>query len=238
MSELSLHRPRLRIFGGPLSMRSSRSFSLWLLLWLIPLGSLRAHPFHISTAEVDYNAETRRLEVGLKLHAVDTERALTRLAGRKVNVEKNGVVTKLLTRYLAENFYITGKTNLVEIAGRDAGDTAGTASDVPAPTSAPEAAPAPANRVLVNQAMRSKVHFVGKELETTWLWLYFELEVEENQGELVLVNSVLLDLTEDQINTVSVRYAGRRHALKTSAKQPWVEFPREWLHRAPEPPSR
>ena len=39
------------------------------------------HPFHTSMAEVEYNPETKRLEVALKLYTVDAETALTRLNG-------------------------------------------------------------------------------------------------------------------------------------------------------------
>ena len=41
------------------------------------------HPFHVTLAEAEYNAESRRLEVALRVyHPLDLETALTRRAGR------------------------------------------------------------------------------------------------------------------------------------------------------------
>lgn len=173
-----------------------------------------AHPFHISTAEIEWNPETRRFEVSLKLHASDLEHALSRLTGRQVHVEDNDIGEEI-ERYLNDCFYVT------RLNGSSPPDHHVSQATVP----------------------RSKTRWVGKEMEATWIWLYFELEIPEavtaplrapsgnpeatrKSGEgLVLVNKVLQEFVDEQINTVSARVAGKRHAMRMTRKQPWGELP-------------
>ncbi|MCA9132346.1 MAG: hypothetical protein KDA45_04305 [Planctomycetales bacterium] len=180
-----------------------------LILALLFLGYLTttvtAHPFHISQTEMEFNAASQRIEVSLKLHAVDLEQALSRLAGRKVDVEQRDVVP-LLSRYLQANFYI--------IDSRELPTPEAPAGQRTSPTSAPR---------------RSQLHYVGHELEATWCWIYFELELPlGEQRDLSLVNTVLFNTTEHQLNIVSVRSAKQRFTLKMTDKQRWSPYRPEW----------
>lgn len=172
-----------------------------------------AHPFHISVAELEYNAQSQKLEVSLKLHATDFERALAKRFGKDVDLEgdvfKDG---KLATEYLDSHFYLVSAAD----AAKEASDREGAAS--------------------AEGLVRSKCHFVGSEVKQSWMWLYFEMEVPEVEGDLALFNTVLLDLTDGQINTATVRHDSKRHALKTTAKNRWSEFSKQWLTpRGPAP---
>ena len=185
------------------------------LIWLMACCSaaIAAHPFHISSAEMERNPQSQRFEVSLKLHALDLEQALSTQEKRKVNVEEDADVQQLLTSYLESHFFFTEMSHVGQ--GEDA------------------------KAAIEPKFARSKIHFVGQELKTNWLWLYFEIELipskeideirkadEPQSAEaLVLVNSVLLDVTDGQINTVAVRHDGKRVSLRTTTRQSWAEFP-------------
>ena len=192
-------------------------FCLWSGTWKVVLAvvlscsACHAHPFHISVAEMEYNVVTKRIEVSLKLHADDLESELERLNNVEVDLE-SAQLTDLATAYLDRHFF------LLPLA------------------SVPAGAAEPKHESLTPGA-RSKVHFVGSELEKTWIWLYFELELEdllsaEKGQDLAFVNSVLLGLVADQINTVSIRTGQSRHALKMTRKSPWHAYPSDWLKAA------
>lgn len=193
------------------------------------------HPFHISTAEMEQNGKTGRFEVALKMHAVDLEQALSKQEKRAVNIEKDADAAQRLTSYLETHFFLLDKLHLQLDA------------DQPAK--------------IDPKLSCSKIHFVGHELKTNWLWIYFEVEpvparievaadskqAEPQQAEtkqavelestqatetavpalgrsLVLVNSVLLDVTDGQINTVAVRHSGKKFSLRTTARQAWADI--------------
>ena len=196
--------------GNPIR---SLAFKLLILL-LLPCYVAAAdvpHPFHISTAEMELNKKSGRFEVALKLHAADLEQTLSTLEKRKINIDKDADAQQLLTSYLESHFFLIEKDKL---RLNEEGPT----------------------EIDPMQAM-SKVHYVGHELKTNWLWIYFEVELLETDpkpsgktesdaapSHMVLVNSVLLDVTDGQINTVAVRQAGKKYSLRTTARQAWAEM--------------
>ncbi|MEZ6137835.1 MAG: DUF6702 family protein [Pirellulaceae bacterium] len=162
-------------------------------------STVAAHPFHISTAEMEYNADSKRFEVSLKVHVTDIEQALAAQAKRSVDIEKDQQADKLLTSYIEQHFFVTSRSHA---RGLDANAQKKPSDEIP----------------------KSKVRWVGKELESTWLWLYFELEVPTELEKPTLVNSVLIDTTDGQINTTTYRHGRKRSSFKTSRKQPWAEL--------------
>ena len=194
---------------------------------------LSAHPFHISTAEMEFNLQSRKFEVSLKLHAADLENALSKLAGRPITLENQQVDT-LIETYLDQHFFLAGLS--LQPAQERAAEGATVRSGVP-------------------QGRRTQASLVGREPEATWIWLYFELglvqaaettskpaaastfsaDVEDRTAagnDLALVNSVLQETVSGQINTVSVRHVAKRYALKMDGQQPWQPFSSTWLEPA------
>ena len=55
--------------------------------WWGAVADVLAHPHHVSLAEVDWNEESRRLEVAMQVHAVDLEAALSRLRKERDRLE-------------------------------------------------------------------------------------------------------------------------------------------------------
>ncbi len=76
----------------------------WLILSLTT--SLWAHPFHISTAEIEYHAPTQRLQVSLKVQAGDIERGVARMLSKRFQIEQADAVEHL-SRYVATAFYVS-----------------------------------------------------------------------------------------------------------------------------------
>ena len=74
-------------------MRFAPCFSLLasgvsLLAFGLLAAPVAAHPLHISHAEADYNRDTGRLEVALKVFADDFESKLTVRTGHRISLEK------------------------------------------------------------------------------------------------------------------------------------------------------
>lgn len=158
------------------------------------------HPFHISTAEFEFNRKTGVCEVSLKLHSMDLEKALATEFGKRMNLEKDAAEEQI-TKYLNKHFVIFAEDS----ASRE------------------ESEKTPAEH-------RSSVKFVGKEFKKSWLWLYFELKPPVQQASLKMQNTLLLETTSDQINTVSVRHEGKRTGLRFDRKRPRLDFSKAWLN--------
>ena len=172
------------------------------------------HPFHVSTAEVEFNAKTKRLEVGLKCQSADLERALRLMAGRKLDIENDPQVDELVTRYVTDNFFLA-VAPLVAKAEK--------------PDNPPGKSPANDVEPEIPNAPEEPIKLIGKEFETKWIWIYFELQPPPGDDPLVLVNRVLFEVNTGQINTCLIRQSGKRHALKSTANKLLQEFDRKWL---------
>lgn len=75
-----------------------------------------AHPLHISHAEADYNRETSRLEVALKVFADDFEARLSGRAGHRVSLERTPAVEfdALCRAYLGETFVVKSRDGAIQ----------------------------------------------------------------------------------------------------------------------------
>ena len=81
-----------------------------------------AHKFYTSLAQVEYNAETKSVEVSLRVFADDFELALTRRAGRPVKLERTEDAGRLALEYLRETFVLRnreGEAKALKFVGID-----------------------------------------------------------------------------------------------------------------------
>lgn len=199
------------------------------------------HPYHTSSAELDWNAESKRWEVALRIHAGDLELALTRQAGKKVDIESEKAQS-LIIDYLAarlqflpqsaaeklkENHQLfiskplassTSDKPVVAASTLDASNAG--VSTLNTESNAASQAGLPASKS--NAKPEPKVHWVGSELEGTWMWLYFEISPTESAEETVLLSQLLTEVNEDQINILSVRHQGKRVTRQTGRSQLWI----------------
>ncbi len=65
-----------------------------------------AHPFHVTLAQADYNAETAHLEVALKVWPPDLQRALERRLDRDVDLDRDPDIERQIAGYTAEVFRV------------------------------------------------------------------------------------------------------------------------------------
>ncbi len=161
-------------------------------------ASIIAHPFHVSSAEIEYNAETRKYEVSLRVQTADLELALARQTKRSIAFEKDVDTDRQIAVYLENVFYLSYSPNskvLVQTANQN----------LPHKNSDPSPIEA--------KSKSSKLIWAGKENDGLWVWLYFELEPPTGTGELQLTNRVLFDCVDGQLNTCVVRHNQHTRSL-------------------------
>ena len=92
-----------------------RGYLAWLAFLLAFPLSLHAHPIHTSTAEADYNAKTKQLEVALRVFVDDFEAALSVHTQRRVSLEKTppAEFDALARAYLAEKFTVRTRAGVL-----------------------------------------------------------------------------------------------------------------------------
>ena len=79
-----------------------------ILLFLFQASAL-AHPFHVSHAQVEFNAKSSSLEVALHVHAIDLERVLHQVTGKPVDLDKTKKVDEKIKKYLNQVFLVRVK---------------------------------------------------------------------------------------------------------------------------------
>lgn len=94
----------IALIVGALPLHNSSTF----------LHSVRAHKFYASLAEINYNEETRSLEVSLRIFADDLERTLTKRERRAIYLDRTPGVAKLVTAYLQERFEVRGRDGKIK----------------------------------------------------------------------------------------------------------------------------
>lgn len=77
-----------------------------LLALTLATASAQAHPFHVSLAEAEWNAKTGQLEVALKVHATDLEKALRRHSGKPIDLDKSPETDRRIMAYLKHVFRV------------------------------------------------------------------------------------------------------------------------------------
>ena len=97
---------------------------LTVIFSLLVATCLRAHSVHTSTAEAEYNAKTKKLEVSLTVFVSDLELALVRQSEREMKIEKTPAAEfdAQIQAYLAKTFVVTdaaGKVAKLEWVGRE-----------------------------------------------------------------------------------------------------------------------
>lgn len=178
-----------------------------------------AHPFHVSVAEAKWNPETGRLEVSIKCHPIDLENALRLKTKEKVDLDNTENIDELLAEYVRNHFRIEEVSPGLKPAADDANSNI-TPTPVDSNPSVKTTNPNPAKPLF------AKFHWVGKEVELKWAWLYFELELSPQKPELYLTNTLLMDVLEDQSNSVVIHSGTKRQSMMFNAKKRTLRFPR------------
>ncbi len=93
-------------------------------LYFLAAACLHAHSVHRSTAEAEYNPQTKKLEVSLTVFVSDLELALVRQSEREMRIDQTPAAEfdAQIRTYLVKNFVVTdaaGKLAKVEWVGRE-----------------------------------------------------------------------------------------------------------------------
>ncbi len=179
-------------------MEIKKIFGLYLLAGMLMANVCAAHPFHTTTAEMEFNASTKRFEVSLKVPAADYEHMVRAGAMLKEKV-------------------------LVKEADLNDGTTAKSARD----STEKSVARYIENCFTVTVAGKPcRFEWVGMEDEQLNKWFYFELvPAEEQLGSVSLVNKICFDANVGQINTVVFIANAKRVSVKTHEQISSVPLP-------------
>lgn len=68
--------------------------------------AVASHPFHVSRAEIEYNAKRQTFEVALCVWPEDLERAVSKMEKHKINIDDESEISrdKLFCKYVASKF--------------------------------------------------------------------------------------------------------------------------------------
>jgi len=93
------------------------------IFYFLAASLVQAHSVHMSTAEAEYHAKTKKLEVSLTVFVSDLELALVRQSEREMRIDKTPAVEfdAQIRVYLAKTFVVTdaaGKVAKLEWVGR------------------------------------------------------------------------------------------------------------------------
>ncbi|MEM7235467.1 MAG: DUF6702 family protein [Planctomycetota bacterium] len=145
---------------------------------LLAASAAIAHPYHVTLAEAEFNVETGKLEVALRVTPEDFERALSHETGGPVDLEKTEDIDATIFRYLVESFR-------VRAAGGEDG----------------------------------KIHWLGKEVELKWAWLYFEVDLPGGLLGAELTNELFFEQFARQLNTVQLKQGEWKTSLSFTAQK-------------------
>lgn len=195
-----------------------RTVFVWMAALAFLTASVHAHPFHTTSAEMEFNSSSGRYEVSLRVLATDLEEALTRQASAKSGAMhsetlpggRDGSARRPVGRIVltptadVDEHIVAYLKNAFALTKEDAGPG-------------------------INESTRFKpaqgFHWVGKEMENSWVWLYFELDAPPDRSRAALKNTVFLELNAGQINICTLRTRGSKFSLRTDAKCAIVALP-------------
>lgn len=169
----------------------------------LPASASASHPYHVSNAEVSWNAKTKCFEVALCVWPADLEKAISRQQGEPVDIDKVDDLDQLLERYIKQKFVIRPVANK-EVGAKPSNVELNKAQSANG-QEATNRRPAPV-------AMR----WVGHEKTLKTAWLYFELAGEEGV-DWTIENRVFFELNEDQLNQIQLETGDSQTSMISSA---------------------
>lgn len=173
----------------------------------LPVETANAsHPFHVTRAEVEYNAKRQTFEVAICVWPEDLALAVSKMEKRTVKIDSESEVSRdeIFSRYVAKNFRFVAQTKT---------DNAKTENGKADDTKEKPAA--------------AKVRWVGSELEIKQGWLYFEVDAKTTATDWTIENRMFFELNEDQLNQVQIRNGKQLDSETLSANQTSTKWSRE-----------
>ncbi len=199
------------------------------------------HPYHVSLAEVNWNAKSQNFEVALCLWPADLEKALTRQTGRPIDLEKEANIDRLMEAYIAKRFTIHSTDN--QAAPHKTADSKQAESTPwqPAASAKPQASashtptslqnplvapPTPITSTATNTPTPPKMKWHGHEADAKQVWLYFEI-TGNPKANWTAENRVFFELNDDQLNHVQWNGTGKTETLVCNADSARIVLPKK-----------
>lgn len=149
-----------------------------------------SHPFHVTRAEIEYNAKRKTFEVAICVWPEDLERAVSKLEKRSVKIDDETEANrdKMFCRYVAKTFQFTAQPAKAD------------GEDKPSAT--------------------AKIRWIGSELEIKQGWLYFEVDANQATTSWKIANRMFFELNDDQLNQAQIRNGKTIQSETLSALKP------------------
>ena len=166
-----------------------------------------SHPFHVTRAEVEYNADRQTFEVAICVWPEDLALAVSKMEKRTVKIDSETEASRdeIFSRYVAKKFRFVAQTKTDNTKKTDA------KSD-----DAKQEKPAAA-----------KIRWVGSELEIKQGWLYFEVDAKTAATDWTIENRMFFELNDDQLNQIQIRNGKALDSQTLSANQTSATWSRE-----------
>lgn len=189
------------------------------LVMAVLIGSFPAlgmgHPFHTSHSEMEWNAVKGRYEVSLRVLASDLQQALAlraRPLGRETtNLQDSPESEPQICAYLEDHISLSSHSALA-----------------PPPASQPRSRQRPdlSDRSASQSSLsHSRLTWIGKEQEGSWVWLHFELDMADGSAAVEISNTLFFEINSGQVNLCTLRSGKRKTSLRTDAQHPAVLLP-------------
>ncbi len=188
----------------------NNSFPTWIALFVFcaiidPLGIVCAnpceasHPFHVSSAEVNWNAKSGNFEVALYVWPADLEKAIARQQMKSIDLDKVERLDELMKEYVTSRFSIrfTSEAKSDPLRKAEAGEDS------------------------------IDIRWVGHEMDLQKAWLYFEIPGDQHPGQWKIENRVFFELNEDQVNHIKLTAGGRPDSFSLGKSKAKMSFSTE-----------
>lgn len=168
-----------------------RGIGGFLLLIACAPSLMAAHPFHVCIGQMEWNADSRRWEVSLRLHPQDVEQAMTKMHGRSISFEDSNIAEHAVA-YLQREFCL--------VRAPEALDRSQMLEALESSQSLP----------------KSELVWVGMEAEKGWLWIHLEMipPDETPNTHAWLVHRILLADIDRQENSVRIVKGKNKSSLQ------------------------
>jgi hypothetical protein len=151
--------------------------------------SFASHPYHVSYAEVEWNARTGNFEVALCVWPADLEKAISVGYEKNVDLDEIENLDELLQQLVQQQFRV------VKTAVKRSVDKSSNAVNRPRKLSTKVAANQKESKLIAQP-----IRWVGHELSLKKAWLYFEVIGGQQAAEWEIENRIFFNLNENQEN--------------------------------------
>jgi len=195
---------------------------------MLLLTLLLFHPVHETIAEVEWNGKTGRIEVSIRLDAIDDQWIQKNM--KRSSAKRTGPQPRRIYRSQGESVSPPLKPSSDYLDGKNAANwrleyarsrfrlpraVNDNASSPPVASDRP-----PGNRPAQREEMTQRYHWLGIEEERGHVWWFFEIETPNRKRPVWLENRMLFDKEANQANRVIVLGTTPSRTLLHTAKSP------------------